>query len=88
MEDAKRIELQLSQQQKFSLQIAQLENKANVLNTNAYENNIAIYYLEKALSLIESVKLELDNPSKNVSEKIKHIDILLSKVERILQQST
>ena len=88
MEDAKRIELQLSQQQKFSLQISQLENKANVLKTNAYENNIAIYYLEKALSLIESVKLELDDPSKNVSEKIKQIDILLSKAEIILQQST
>ena len=88
MDSIKNTDIQLSQQQKFSLQVSQLENKLNILNANAYGNNLAIYYLDKAASLLELVKQDLNNPTKDISEKIKQIENIISKVEKMLQEAT
>ena len=87
MEDAKRIELQLSERDKASIQLSQLEKKANILSVNSQGNNIAIYYLEKIGSLIESVKLQLEDPSNDISAEIKQIERFLLKVEKLLQET-
>ena len=88
MDSIKNTDIQLSQQQKFSLQVSQLENKLNILNANAYGNNLAIYYLDKAASLLDLVKQDLSNPTKDISEKIKQIENIISKVEKMLQEAT
>ena len=88
IDSIKNTDIQLSQQQKFSLQVSQLENKLNILNANAYGNNLAIYYLDKAASLLDLVKQDLNNPTKDISEKIKQIDNIISKVEKMLQEAT
>ena len=88
MEEMERVEIQLSQQQKFSLQIAHLETKINTLSIDAQGNNVAIYYLDKGLSLIKSAKLDLNESLNDVPKKIKQIESIVSKVERMLQQST
>ena len=88
IDSIKNTDIQLSQQQKFSLQVSQLENKLNILNANAYGNNLAIYYLDKAASLLELVKQDLNNPTKDISEKIKQIENIISKVEKMLQEAT
>ena len=86
MEDAKRIELQLSEREKLSMQLSQLEKKANILSVNSQGNNIAIYYLEKTESLIESAKLQLKDPSNDISAEIKNIERFLLKIEKLLQK--
>ena len=88
IDSIKNTDIQLSQQQKFSLQVSQLENKLNILNANAYGNNLAIYYLDKAASLLDLVKQDLSNPTKDISEKIKQIENIISKVEKMLQEAT
>ena len=88
IDSIKNTDIQLSQQQKFSLQVSQLENKLNILNANAYGNNLAIYYLDKAASLLDLVKQDLSNPTKDISEKIKQIANIISKVEKMLQEAT
>jgi len=88
IDSIKNTDIQLSQQQKFSLQVSQLENKLNILNANAYGNNLAIYYLDKAASLLDLVKQDLNNPTKDISEKIKQIENIISKVEKMLQEAT
>lgn len=88
MEEMERVEIQLSQQQKFSLQIAHLETKINTLSIDAQGNNVAIYYLDKGSSLIKSAKLDLNESLNDVPKKIKQIESIVSKVERMLQQST
>lgn len=88
IDEVKQSQIQLSKQQKLSSQISQLENKANLLTSNADGNNAAIYYLEKAFSIIESAKRDLNDPSKDISTKIKQIQDLILKVEKLLQETT
>ena len=88
MEEVKRSEIKFSQQEKLSLQISQLENKIKILSSNAYGNNAAMYYLEKATTLIESAKLDLETSLDSIPNKIKQIEKFLLKVERLLQNVT
>ena len=88
LEEVELVKLQLSQKQKFSLQIAQLETKLNVLGSDAHGNNVAIYYLDKAASLVKSAKLDLNNSLNDVPKQIKQIQSIILKIERALQQST
>ena len=88
MDDTQRADLQLSKQQQALMMLNQLEKKANVLDSQSDGNNIAIYYLDKIQSLIKSAKLQADDPSNDINSEIKQIEILLSKVERLLQQVT
>ena len=88
MESIKNTDIQLSQQQQFSLQISQLENKLNILTSSAYGNNAAIYYLDKAEALIDLAKQDLSNPPKDISKQLDQIADIILKVEKMLQEST
>ena len=87
MDKIKQNEIQLSKQQQLSIQIAHLENKAHTLYSNADGHNAATYYLEKAFSIIESTKHDLNDQSNDVTAKIKQIKDILSKVEKLLQEA-
>ena len=70
------------------MKLTQLEKKANSLTAYSEGNNIAIYYLDRIQSLIESTKLQLEDGSNDVNPKIKQIEKFLLKVERLLQNVT
>ncbi len=88
MDDTQRAEIQLSKQQQALMQLNQLEKKANSLSANSEGNNIAIYYLERTQSLIESAKVQLEDPTKNINSNINQIERFLFKVEKLLQDAT
>lgn len=88
MQEIKNNEIQLSNKQKLSLQISQLESKISMLDTEAYGNNAAIYYLEKASKLIKSAKIDLEKSSNISTDKLDQIKNIITKVERLLQKAT
>ena len=88
MDETQRAEIQLSKQQQALMQLTQLEKKATSLSAISEGNNIAIYFLERAQSLIESTKLLLEDPSNDINPKINQIERFLVKVERLLQNAT
>ena len=88
MDETQRAEIQLSKQQQALMQLTQLEKKATSLSAISEGNNIAIYYLERVQSLIESTKLLLEDPSNDINPKINQIERFLFKVERLLQNAT
>ena len=88
MDETQRAEIQLSKQQQALMQLTQLEKKATSLSAISEGNNIAIYFLERAQSLIESTKLLLEDPSNDINPKINQIERFLFKVERLLQNAT
>ena len=49
-------EIKLSQNQKFTGKLNQLETKAKFLHSEAIGSNAALYYVEKALSIIHDTK--------------------------------
>ena len=53
--------------------------------SNAHGNNVAIYYLEKASSLIKSANLQLNDSLYDIPKKINQIEQIISKAERALQ---
>ena len=81
-------EIKISQQQKFQTQLSQLEIKAKLLASDAVGSNKALYYVEKALTIIDNLKNNLDDSERNISLKIEQINQLLSKAEKIVQEST
>ena len=81
-------EIKLSQTQKFTGKLNQLETKAKFLHSEAIGSNAALYYVEKALSIIKDVRNNLTDSEGIISSKIKLIDQLLSKAEKIVQEST
>ena len=87
MDETQRAEIQLSKQQQALMQLTQLEKKATSLSAISEGNNIAIYYLERVQSLIESTKLQLEDPSNDINPKINQIEKFLFKVERLLQNA-
>ena len=85
MDDIQRAEIQLSKQQQALMQLTQLEKKATSLAAYSEGNNVAIYYLERIQSLIESTKVQLEDTSNDIDPKINQIEKLLFKVESLLQ---
>ena len=81
-------EINLSKNQKFTGKLNQLEIKAKFLYSEAEGSNAAIYYVEKALSIISDVRNNLDASEGKITSKIKLIEQLLSKTEKIVQEST
>ena len=81
-------EIRLSQSQKIQTQIHQLETKAKLLHSDAVGSNKALYYVEKALAIIDNVRNNLDSPESKTDAKLKQIDRLLDAAEKIVQQST
>ena len=88
MDETQRAEIQLSKQQQALMQLTQLEKKATSLSAISEGNNIAIYYLDRVQSLIESAKLQLEDTSNDINPKINQIERFLVKVERLLQNAT
>ena len=87
MDDIQRAEIQLSKQQQALMQLTQLEKKASSLAAYSEGNNVAIYYLERIQSLIESAKLQLEETPNDINTKINQIEKFLFKVERLLQNA-
>ena len=81
-------EIKLSHKQKFTGKLNQLETKAKFLYSEAIGSNAALYYVEKALSIISDIRNNLDASEGKITSKIKLIEQLLSKAEKIVQEST
>jgi len=81
-------EIKLSQKQRITSELNQLETKAKLLYSDAQESNKALYYVEKALAIIDNVRNNLDSPESKTDAKLKQIDRLLDAAEKIVQQST
>ena len=81
-------EIKLSQNQKFIGKLNQLETKAKFLHSEAIGSNAALYYVEKALSIIFDVRNNMDDSEGKITSKIKLIEQLLSKAQKIVQEST
>ena len=81
-------EIKLSQNQKFIGKFNQLETKAKFLHSEAIGSNAALYYVEKAISIIHDTKNNLDVSEGKITSKIKLIEGLLLKAERIVQELT
>ena len=81
-------EINLSQNQKFTGKLNQLETKAKFLHSEAKGSNAALYYIEKALSIISDVRNNLNDSEGKITSKIKLIEELISKTEKTVQEST
>ena len=81
-------EIKLSQKQRITSELNQLETKAKLLHSDAQESNKALYYVEKALAIIDNVRNNLDSPESKTDAKLKQIERLLDAAEKIVQQST
>jgi hypothetical protein len=81
-------EIKLSQTQQLTAELNKLENKAKLLHSEAIGSNAALYYVEKALSIIDNIRNNLDDSEKRITSKIQQIEQLLLKSQKILQEST
>ena len=81
-------EIRLSQTQKITVDLNKLETKEKFQYSNAGESKVALYYAEKALAIIDNVRSNIDEPQHRIDAKLNLIEKLLSKVSRILQDST
>ena len=81
-------EIRLSQTQRVTAELNQLETKAKLLHSDAKGSNKALYYVEKALSIIDNVRDNLNDSEKKTNAKLRLIDQLLLKAEKIVQEST
>ena len=59
-----------------------------MLHSDAIESKTALYYVEKALALIDNIRNNIDEPKHKTDTKIDLVEKLLSKASRILQEST
>jgi hypothetical protein len=81
-------QIRLSQTQQITLELNKLETKAKILYSEAKGSNAAIYYVEKALYTIDYVRDNLDSSERKISSNMQLIEYLLSKAEKIVQEST
>ena len=81
-------EIKLSKSQQIKSQLNKLETRAKLLHSDAQESNKALYYVEKALAIIDNVRNNLDSPESKTDAKLKQIDRLLDAAEKIVQEST
>jgi len=81
-------EIRLSQTQRTASELNQLETKAKLLHSNASESKVALYYVEKALAIIDNIRNNIDEPKHKTDAKVDLVEKLLSKASRILQEST
>ena len=81
-------EIRLSQAQKIKTELNQLDTRAKLLHSDAAGSNKALYYVEKALTIIDNVRNNLDDSERKITSKLNLIDQLLSKAEKIVQELT
>ena len=81
-------DIKLSQTQRITSELNQLETRAKLLHSDAQESNKALYYVEKALAIIDNVRNNLDSSEGKTDAKLKQIQRLLEEAEKIVQEST
>ena len=81
-------EIQFSQKQRITSELSQLETKAKLLHSDTKGSNAALYYVEKAIALIDNLRNNLDDSERKINSKLQLIDQLLTKAEKIVQEST
>ena len=81
-------EIQLSQKQRITSELSQLETRAKLLHSEAKGSNAALYYVEKAIGVIDNVRNNLDDSERKINSKLQLVDQLLTKAEKIVQEST
>ena len=81
-------QIRLSQAQKIQTELNQLQTKAKLLHSDATSSNKALYYVEKALAVIDNVRKNLDESESKINSKLQLIERLLSEAEKIVQEST
>jgi len=81
-------QLKLSKEQRIKTELSQLENKAKLLHSDATGSNKALYYVEKALAVIDNVRNNLDDSERKINSKLQLIERLLSEAEKIVQETT
>jgi len=81
-------QIRLSYAQKIQTELNQLETKAKLLHSDAIGSNKALYYVEKALAVIDNVRKNLDESERKITSKLQLIERLLSEAEKIVQEST
>ena len=81
-------EIQLSQKQRITSELSQLETKAKLLHSEAKGSNAALYYVEKAIGVIDNIRNNLDDSERKINSKLQLIEQLLTKAEKIVQEST
>ena len=47
-----------------------------------------MYYVEKAIAIIDNVRNNLDDSERKINSKLQLIDELLTKAEKLVQEST
>ena len=81
-------EIQLSQKQRITSELSQFETRAKLLYSDVKGSNAALYYVEKAISIIDNVRNNLDDSERKINSKLQLIEQLLSKAEKLVQEST
>ena len=81
-------DIRLSQTQKITTELNQLETKAKLLYSDSQGSNKALYYVEKAITIIDYLRNNLDSPEGKITTNIKHIERLLDTAENIIREST
>ena len=81
-------EIKLSQTQRITAELNQLETKAKLLHSDAIGSNAALYYVEKALAIIDNLRNNLDSTENKINSSINQAKQLLLKAEKIVQDST
>ena len=81
-------EIQLSQKQRITSELSQFEARARLLYSDVKGSNAALYYVEKAISIIDNVRNNLDDSERKINSKLQLIDQLLTKAEKLVQEST
>ncbi|MDC0186723.1 hypothetical protein OAJ08_00905 [Candidatus Nitrosopelagicus sp.] len=81
-------QIQLSQKQKITSELSQFETRAKLLHSDVKGSNAALYYVEKAISVIDNIRNNLDDSERKINSKLQLIDQLLTKAEKLVQEST
>ncbi|MDC0204050.1 hypothetical protein OAJ88_03285 [Candidatus Nitrosopelagicus sp.] len=81
-------EIELSQKQKITSKLSELESKAKILYSESKGSNAALYYVEKAIGVIDNIRNNLDDSERKINSKLQLIEQLLTKAEKIVQEST
>ena len=81
-------QIQLSQKQRITSELSQFETRAKLLHSDVKGSNAALYYVEKAISVIDNVRNNLDDSERKINSKLQLIDQLLTKAEKLVQEST
>ena len=81
-------QIQLSQKQRITSELAQFETRAKLLHSDVKGSNAALYYVEKAISVIDNVRNNLDDSIQKINSKLQLIEQLLTKAEKLVQEST